>query len=275
MAYTVLGFFEGREDAQQAIGKLVSGGFDENKLDLSPYRTEGTYVADDYDFEEEDKTSGFWDWLFGDDDSEKQKHSRIGARSIVVTVYADSKDDAERASSILDDYGAIDIDRQNEEMGRDSNAFDDAAVQDEFGDDSSKEAYVAVDMDSDASNDVDHNTDTIDVIKEDINVEKHQEDGGGVTVRSRIIERPVEEKVRLRDERVYVTRKPVNRVVEGSDAFQDKTLEMNEMSEKAVVNKTTRVVEEISLDKEVSEHEETISDTVRETEIDVDKEKQD
>jgi stress response protein YsnF len=38
-----------------------------------------------------------------------------------------------------------------------------------------------------------------------------------------------------------------------------------------VVSKETRVVEEVSLNKEVTEKEETISDTVRNTEVDIDR----
>lgn len=295
MGYTVLGFFEKRENAQEAIGKLVKEGFDDERVDFSPYRTEGTYVAKDYDFDEDEKSSGFWDWLFGDDDAEKEKHSRVGARSMVVSVYADSKDEAEQAASVMDDYGALDVDRRNQELGFDENTSDRTNGKEEHGEnipvgredtysqdpmdnlDSPEEINdtpIAVDENVKRSDDMNYSNkddDTIDVIEEDMNVEKRKEETGGVTVRSRIIEKPVEENVRLRNERVYVTRNPVDKAVEGGDPFQDKTVEMKETSEKAVVNKKARVVEEVSLNKEVSEQEETISDTVRETEIEVDK----
>jgi stress response protein YsnF len=46
---------------------------------------------------------------------------------------------------------------------------------------------------------------------------------------------------------------------------------MRERTEVPVVNKEARVVEEISLNKEVTERDETIRDTVRDTEVDIDK----
>jgi stress response protein YsnF len=45
---------------------------------------------------------------------------------------------------------------------------------------------------------------------------------------------------------------------------------MRERGEVPVVNKEARVVEEISLNKEVTERDETIRDTVRDTEVDID-----
>ena len=45
---------------------------------------------------------------------------------------------------------------------------------------------------------------------------------------------------------------------------------MTEAGEEAVVGKTARVVEEVVLRKQVSERMETVSDTVRRTEVEVD-----
>ena len=44
---------------------------------------------------------------------------------------------------------------------------------------------------------------------------------------------------------------------------------MRETAEVPVVSKEARVVEEVSLDKEITERQETIRDTVRNTEVDV------
>ncbi|MDI1241308.1 MAG: DUF2382 domain-containing protein [bacterium] len=48
---------------------------------------------------------------------------------------------------------------------------------------------------------------TIPVVEEDLNVGKRDVDRGGARIRSRIIERPVEEHIRLREEHVVVNRR--------------------------------------------------------------------
>ncbi|WP_276122101.1 DUF2382 domain-containing protein [Pararhizobium qamdonense] len=57
------------------------------------------------------------------------------------------------------------------------------------------------------------------------------------------------------------------------DAFVDRTIEAEEHREEAVVSKDARVVEEISLRKTAEQREETISDTVRKTEVEIDDER--
>lgn len=111
---------------------------------------------------------------------------------------------------------------------------------------------------------------TIPVIKEDLEIGKREEERGGLRLRSRIVENPVEETVNLREENVTVERTPVNRAASEADLREDE-IEVRESSEVPVVNKEARVVEEVSLNKEVTEREETIRDTVRETEVDIDK----
>ena len=48
-------------------------------------------------------------------------------------------------------------------------------------------------------------------------------------------------------------------------------MEIRESSEEAVVSKTARVVEEVSIGKEASQRTETVSDTVRRTDVDVER----
>ncbi|MCW3114063.1 MAG: hypothetical protein JWR18_2459 [Segetibacter sp.] len=51
------------------------------------------------------------------------------------------------------------------------------------------------------------------------------------------------------------------------NSFDEKDIEMVERTEVPVVNKNARVVEEVSLGKDVNERSETINDTVRKTEV--------
>ena len=113
---------------------------------------------------------------------------------------------------------------------------------------------------------------TIPVVEEQLNVGKREVEGGRVRVRSYVVEQPVQEQVNLRDESVNVERRPVDRPLTGADrdrAFQERTIEAEEKSEEAVVNKEARVKEELVVNKDVNQRTETVSDTVRRTEVDV------
>lgn len=112
----------------------------------------------------------------------------------------------------------------------------------------------------------------IPVIEEQLNVGKRAVERGTVRVRSYMIETPVEEQVRLRDETVTVERRPVDRPVGDlpPEAFQERTIEVSEVDEEAVVQKTARVREEVVIRKEAEERAQTVSDTVRRTEVEID-----
>jgi len=113
--------------------------------------------------------------------------------------------------------------------------------------------------------------DKLQVVKEDLVVGKREVEQGAVRVTSRVVETPVEEQVRLQEERVVVERRPINRPLTGAaaDVFRERTLAATARSEEAVVGKEARVVEEIGLRKEVTDRVETVRDTVRETKVDV------
>ena len=116
------------------------------------------------------------------------------------------------------------------------------------------------------------NTDTIKVMEERLRVGKREVAAGAVRVRSYVVERPVEEQVRLHEERIQIERHPVDRPVTDADAagaFQERTIEAHATAEEAVVAKDVRVVEEIGIRKEATDRTETVRDTVRKTEVEV------
>jgi len=109
------------------------------------------------------------------------------------------------------------------------------------------------------------------IVEEELRVGKREVDRGGVRVDVDVEEVPVEEQVRLREETVRVERRAVDRPVSDADAatFQEGTFEVRETDEEAIVDKQARVVEEVVIDKDVEERTETIRDTVRRTDVDV------
>lgn len=109
------------------------------------------------------------------------------------------------------------------------------------------------------------------VVEEQLNVGKREVERGGVRVYTRVTEKPVEEQVTLREEKVTVERRPVDRPVTAGDvnAFKEQSIELTQKSEEAVVSKTARVVEEVVVNKNATERTETVRDTVRRTDVEV------
>jgi uncharacterized protein (TIGR02271 family) len=108
-------------------------------------------------------------------------------------------------------------------------------------------------------------------VEEELHVGKRDVERGGVRVSTYVTETPVEEQVQLREEHVTVDRRPVDRPANREDlaSFEEGTIELTEHAEEAVVQKTARVTEEVVVGKEVDTRTETISDTVRRKEVDV------
>ena len=115
----------------------------------------------------------------------------------------------------------------------------------------------------------------IPVAEEELHVGKREVSHGRVRIRSHVIERPVQEQVSLREEHVSVERRPVEGTmrtgsVNDGDLFRERSIEMEEHAEEAVVSKEARVVEEVVVRKDADQRTQTVSDTVRKTEVEVD-----
>ena len=112
---------------------------------------------------------------------------------------------------------------------------------------------------------------TVQLSEEQLAVGKRLVNRGGTRIRRYVVETPVEESVKLHDEKVTLERRPVSDgrpIAEGS--FSEKVIEMTETAEEAVVSKTAHVVEEIGLRKEAMDRVQTVHDTVRKEQVEVD-----
>jgi stress response protein YsnF len=89
------------------------------------------------------------------------------------------------------------------------------------------------------------------------------------SVRRVVVETPVEQQVSLYDERVVVERrKPVTDAATG-ETLTELTIEMVESSEVPVVGKSVKVREEVVVRRERTSRVETVRDTVRRDEIEI------
>jgi uncharacterized protein (TIGR02271 family) len=115
----------------------------------------------------------------------------------------------------------------------------------------------------------------IPIVEEELRIGKRVVERGGARVRTYVREVPVHEQVTLREEHVQVERRPVNQPLSGTDvnlgdALQERSFEMRETAEEAVVQKVANVREELVVSKTAEERVEQIDDTVRHTEVEVD-----
>ena len=273
MSQTVVGMFDTAAQAQQAAQKLAAAGYGMEHVDVSNAKQSTASDASDYQNTSgtavegaadavgrtaqhaEEGISGFFSSLFGSDDQDDtaQRYNHVARNTgSIVTVHCQSAESAHRAAEILDEAGAVDVDERAAQTGYQGAANTLANT-----------ANTTTAAPSDGL--------TAQVIEENLQVGKRTEQTGGVRLRSRIVEKPVEASVRLREEHVVVNRTPVNRPATEADfqTFKEGQIEVTESAERAVVAKEAHVVEEVSLGKQVTEREEVIHDTVRNTEVDV------
>jgi uncharacterized protein (TIGR02271 family) len=219
----------------------------------------------------------------------------------LVAVECDD-DEVDRVFSILDDKGILDLDEQQAAWRSEGWQGYDASVSGGTAGLGSATAGAASGLTgsrsttgtgTEASDDITGSPDAtraqtdlsgtsgrdevIPVVEEELHVGKREVGHGRVRIQSRVVERPVQEQVTLREERVDVERRPVSGLTQAGsisgDPFQERTIEVEERREEAVVSKEARVTEELVVRKDVEERTETVSDTVRRTEVDVEDER--
>jgi uncharacterized protein (TIGR02271 family) len=242
MQKTLVAVFDQQSEARQALDALSLGGFPSNKARLtSSDSTAGGAPSSRAEHDESlgEKVAHF----FGFGGQHESTYSEAVRRgSCVLMVDAVDDNEAERASDIIERYNPVDID-ERESQWRQSGWQPALGKGDET---------------------------KIPVVEEELQVGKREVQRGGIRVISRMTETPVEETVNLREERASVERRPADRIATESDnAFKEQSFEVRETAEEAVIGKTQRVVEEVVVGKERGMREQTIKDSVRKTDVEV------
>ena len=115
---------------------------------------------------------------------------------------------------------------------------------------------------------------SVPVVEEELSISKRQVGRGGVRVSTRVSEKPVEKTMRLREEEIEVERTKADRALspeEADRAFEERTVEITATGEEVEVEKEARVVGEVALSKRTEEREQKVKDTVRRSEVEVEK----
>lgn len=301
MQHTLVAVFDNRSDAQSAMDELLASGFTRDNVYVAS--SDVTGQAGSVSGTTTDTTIGttheegvgasikhFFENLFGaDNDVHAARYSTaVAGGQHVLTLTTDSEPEVERAADVIERFGPIDIDERHDLAGNaaslGTSAYQQPASSSTLQAGSMQSGTQAGNLSGNLS-DSNLRTDSlqrdtaversgktaIPVVQEEMQIGKRAMERGGVRVFSRMVETPVNETISLREEHVSVERRPVDQPINPADvtAFKDKTIEVRETAEEAVVQKTARVVEEVVVGKEVSQRQQNIKDTVRHTEVEV------
>ncbi|VDS10495.1 Stress response protein YsnF [Paracoccus haematequi] len=282
---SVSAMFDSQAEAQRAVERLSQAGITSERIRQVAGGSDTASRAGTV----EERNKGFWDGLedfFFPDEDRYSYAEGLSRGGYLVTVTGLSGADYETALDILDDEGSINLEEREESWRSEgwsdykSSSYASGSTASAYG----ARAGATGDLDSSYVDEDSAGADaslrqgrdlrgdeTIPIVEERLRVGKRETGHGRVRVRAYTVEEPVSESVDLREERVEVERRPVDRPLTNADtAFQDRTIEAEEYREEAVVQKEARVVEEIELRKTSETHRETVSDTVRRTEVEID-----
>jgi len=261
MTKTVVGLMDNSHDAQEAIQELESSGFGRENIRIMAEEAPSEGLKGKEKIERISGTEAGVGPVAGGATGELKRmgipdgdarNYAEGVRrgGILVTVRCDD-DDAGKAAEIMSRNGAIDVENRALSWGT-----EETSRLGGLGTTASPEREGV-----------------IPVVEEEVQIGKRQVATGGVRVYSHVTERPVEEQVTLREERAKVERRPVDRPATEAEgaAFKERSFEIRETAEEPVVSKQARVKEEVLVGKEAVERTEQVHDTVRRTEVEVEK----
>ena len=206
---------------------------------------------------------GFWSSLFGSEpDHDTAIYDRsVASGSTVVSVRV-PEDHHESVAAILESHNPVDLDERAESYGLASGVSSSLGM-------SAGSIGAATGLTTGATAATTKDG-VIQLAEESLQVGKRAVVGGTTRIRRYVVATPVEKDISLHSERVVVERHPVaGTATTGTADFTDRTIEMTETEEQAVVSKTARVVEEVALRKEASDRVETVKDTVRRQDVEI------
>jgi uncharacterized protein (TIGR02271 family) len=254
--------FDTRADADAGRERLLAANLDADNVRVHGQSGATDTTRDASSTEDQGMWASIKNAFLPDEDRHTyEEGARRGGFILSADVDEDQVDDAVR---VLEDANSVDIDERSAQWKSEgwnnpaTTAMGTAAAMPD-------RSQTATSMNTDGEDQ------TLQVVQEELVVGKRDVDRGGVRVRSYVTEQAVHEQVRLREESINVERRPVSRdVTDADDAFRERSIEMTETDEEAVVGKKARVVEEVVVRKTADERVEDINETVRRTDVDVD-----
>ena len=258
MAKTIVGLYDDRATALRVARDLEDAGFGQDHLRMTSHE-DGD--ATDYDFDvSEAKPAYFTRYGIPNDEAGFYAEGVRRGGAIVIARTHDS--DAERAADIMAGHNPTRYEDRHAAYKKEGYA----------GYDASQDLYTAKEATAERERFADQKAERMKEIEEHMKIGKREVVRGGVRLHKYVETDVEEETLRLREEHVDVDRRAVNRpatAADLSDAFEEKTIEMIERGEEAVVSKEAVVTGEVSIGKEVNTREETVGGQVRRVRVEV------
>jgi uncharacterized protein (TIGR02271 family) len=270
MTRTVTALFDKRSDAEAAEARLKAANVDASHISIHDKTSSGFHATGHSTTQDPGMWASIKNAFLPDEDRHTYEEGvRRGGFLLTADVGEEHVDDVVR---VLEEADTVDLDDRAGEWR--SSGWDyapGAAIGGAgLGADAGAYAYAS---DKDVRGADVAGEQSIPVVEEQLVVGKREVDRGGARVRSYVTEIRVHEQVRLRDEKINVERRPVDRPLTDADAdaFRERTIDVTATGEEAVVGKTARVVEEVVVSKTTGERVEEIDDTVRRTDVEIDR----
>lgn len=258
----VVAVYDNAAHADAAVKTLKVAGYGDNQISV---------IRNEADYAKHATQPGFWHRILG---GEVEQHeagvfgNALTRGGVVVTVHV-PETEAPKVLALLDTHKPIDVVDRAKTLGLAVPAATVATAAAVAALPKPAPATVA----STAVPTVARTADEIvRLAEEQLNVGKTQVQTGITRVRRFVTERPVEANITLHEEHAEVLRRAISDPTYLTDIdWSEKTVEVTETAERAVVGKTARVIEEVAIRKDSSDRVETVKDTVRRQNIEVEK----
>ncbi len=271
MSSTITALFDTRAEAEAAKERLRAARVEADHVHIHDKSSTG-YNENSYSTHDD---RGIWESIRNAFVPDEDRHTyEEGVRRGGALLTADVDDDCiDEAVRVLEEANSIDIDERSSQWR--SSGWNHPGTNSVLSGGAGTGATTGLGAFSseDRTTGTAEREEVIPIVEEQLVVGKRDVSRGGVRVRSYVTETPVHEQVRLRNERVNVERRRVDQPLSAAegDVFRERTIDMTATGEEAVVGKNARVVEEVVVSKTADERVETIDDTVRRTEVDIDR----
>lgn len=251
----IVTLFDTTEHAKAAERNLIKAGFDEGDISI----IEGHHIRE---YEAGNEDVSIWQRLFGKD--VENDHAQIyseAVRTNGAVLSLKVKEERQAAAlAILNRHQTVDM----------SSRFSTGA-QPDLAQAAPLPATTEVSdrpwLTGDESED-----EILKLAREELEVGKRLVREGSTRIRRYVTEEDVSKTVSLREQHAEILRNKVAHQANAEDVdWSDKEIVVEEFSEKPVITKTAHITEEVQVKKANTEHDEKITDTVRQQHIDVER----
>jgi len=255
----IVAFYERSGKARDAARALETSGF--SSSDINVLNRES--VSD-----QEVREGNLWPRLFGRNVSERESEAyrrTLESGGAVLTLRT-SESEVSRAMSILQVHGPMDFNSATAASTAGSLRTD---AREAAPTPSRTDLREEVAPPSAAART--EKEEVLRLAEEQLSLGKRQVATGKSRIRRFVVEKPVEAQITLHEEHCEVARRPATDTTIRDIDWKDQIIEVVETSEQPVVTKTARVAEEVVIRRRGSDHVETVRDTVRRQQIEVER----